>query len=182
MAAMQKEAQTGIQDLLKEQFALPGKLTVTVVEFDDKIETVVRLSNAPSDYTLVPRGSTALFDAVGNEIIATGCDLEAMNESDRPRRVIFVVVTDGQENASHEHKLETVKALIAKQKDEYKWVFQFIGAGEAAWQGQAMGMPSTRYSGDEGSTRSAYNVVSASLSNLRSNAEATDLQMPIVIP
>ena len=172
MEAMKEEAQGGINTLLTEQFALPGKLTVTLVEFDDHIDTVARLAKKTIDYSLVPRGMTALFDAVGSEIVKTGADLDKMKEDARPEKVLFVIVTDGEENQSKEYTFEKVKELIAHQKDAYNWSFQFLGAGEAAWQGQSLGMGSSSYNGQDigGNTR-LYGALSASMASYRSAVE-----------
>ena len=172
MEAMKEEAQGGINTLLTEQFALPGKLTVTLVEFDDHIDTVARLAKKTIDYSLVPRGMTALLDAVGSEIVKTGADLDKMKEDARPEKVLFVIVTDGEENQSKEYTFEKVKELIAHQKDAYNWSFQFLGAGEAAWQGQSLGMGSSSYNGqDVGGNTRLYGALSASMASYRSAVE-----------
>ncbi|MDP2288489.1 MAG: hypothetical protein Q8M73_07985 [Actinomycetota bacterium] len=82
------EAQAGINTLLRDQFALPGKLTVTLVQFDDRIDTVTRMSTDAFGYELEPRGMTKLLDAVGGEIGRTGKDLAALDDAERPARVV----------------------------------------------------------------------------------------------
>lgn len=145
MNAVQEDAQGGINTLLEEQFALDGKLTVTLVQFDTSVDTVKRLANEKFTYELQPRGMTALLDAVGLEIIKTGRDLALMKEKDRPAKVLFVVVTDGEENSSREYTIEKVKELTENQKSRYNWDFQFIGADQAAWAGRSLGMNTTQY-------------------------------------
>lgn len=135
----------GINTLISEQFAEEGKFTFTLVEFDDTYQTVCRLAEEPLTYQLSPRGNTALLDAVGAEIVRTGEDLAALAEDKRPERVLFVVVTDGQENASSEFTLQRVKELIAQQRQQFEWQFQFLGAEEAAWQADQLGMRRTRF-------------------------------------
>ena len=178
MIKIKEEAQKGISDLLKEQFLLPGKLTLTLIEFDNTVDTVVRLSDKALDYSLEPRGNTALFDAVGQEIIATGKDLAGMDEAERPSKVVFIVVTDGENNNSREYTLESVRDLIANQKDNYQWTFQFLGAEEASWQGEALGMRSSSYSSDDGGSLVAYAAVSAALRGYRADANAVELDLP----
>ena len=179
MEEMKVEAQEGIKTLLAEQFALPGKLTVTLVEFDDKIDTVTRLAKKAFEYNLEPRGMTALLDAVGGEIIRTGADLAKMKEDARPEKVIFVIVTDGHENSSQEYNIAKVKELIAHQKESYNWAFQFLGAGEAAWQGQELGMQATNYSAAVGGSSRLYDTLSASLRSYRDvNVDSASFQMP----
>lgn len=179
MESTKEAAQKGIKTLLEGQFAEPGKLTVTIVEFNNKTNTVTRLSKKAVDYTLIPDGNTALMDAVGSEIVKTGEDLAKMKEDSRPGKVIFVVVTDGEENSSTDYTIEKVREMITLQKTDYKWAFQFLGAEEANWQGKAMGMPSTRYANTIGGTQGLYDVVNASLRAYRSDASVdAQLVMP----
>lgn len=81
---------------------------------------------------IVPRGSTALYDAIGKAISETGSILASLKEDDRPGRVMFVIQTDGQENASREYKSAAIAELIKKQTDIYAWQFQFIGADQTS--------------------------------------------------
>jgi hypothetical protein len=178
MESVREDAQGGINALLAEQFALPKDLTVTLVEFDDHVDTVTRMATAAPDYRLQPRGCTRLLDAVGIEIVRTGEDLADLPEEARPDRVLFVVVTDGMENASKEHTLEGVRAAVEHQRSAYKWQFQFIGADEAAWQGAELGMATMRYAKSARGTAAAYSVASAAISDYLIAAHAPDrLQM-----
>ena len=90
MQSVQDDAQGGINTLLSEQYKLPGKFTLTLSEFDDQFNTVARMSEEPVQYILIPRGMTALLDAVGMEIVRTGEDLAKLEEHDRPARVLVV--------------------------------------------------------------------------------------------
>lgn len=173
MEQTKRAAQEGITQLLKEQFKLEGKFTVTLLEFDNTIDTVFRLSSTPQEYTLAPRGGTALFDAVGSEVVATGQDLAALPEDERPGKVVFVIVTDGAENASKEYTLEQVRALIAEQSERYQWTFQFIGAGESAWQGAQMGVSSASYDGSARGMTNSYVAMSESLRAFRESPDTT---------
>ena len=168
MDSVRTDAQGGINELFAKQFALPGRLTVTLVEFDSEINTVVRMGTEAIEYTLEPRGMTRLLDATGLEIKQTGADLAALSEDDRPARVLFVVVTDGDENSSKEYRFEQVRAMVESQRNEYNWVFQFIGAGDAAWQGESMGMKSARYTPSAKGTKRAYDSASDAMVSFRS--------------
>jgi hypothetical protein len=183
MESMRSEAEQGINQLLADQAKIPGRFTVTIVQFDSEVETVSRMDVWPAPYQLVPRGMTALLDAVGSEIVATGEDLTSLPEDSRPAKVVFVVVTDGQENSSHDWDLDRVRAAIGKQKADYQWAFQFLGAGESAWQGADLGMATTRYSADGAGTTRSYQAMNAALTNLRAapaNADAV-FSMPETI-
>lgn len=171
MQDMAAEAEAGVNRLLQEQFAEEeGYFTYTLVQFDDKIECVARLSHEPTTYRLVPRGATALLDAVGGEIAATGIDLAALREIDRPSKVVFLIVTDGYENCSREWSGDRVKKMVDHQRDKYGWQFQFLGAGESALQGKGLGMGSTQYAATAHGTRSVYDTSSSVLSSYRSGA------------
>lgn len=123
----------GLQELLRDQQKQPGMLTVDVVQFDDEIERVCAMADPSTvTITLEPRGSTALYDAIGMSVQAFGQDLAALPEHARPETVQVVIVTDGQENASREYTAETVRDLIARQTDTYGWDFVFLGANQDA--------------------------------------------------
>jgi hypothetical protein len=181
MGTVQSDAQGGINELLAKQFALPGKLTVTLVEFDTEIDTVVRMGNEPVTYLLEPRGMTRLLDAAGIEIKRTGADLASIDEAERPGRVL--VVTDGQENSSSEYRFEQVRALVEEQISAYQWVFQFIGADDAAWQGESMGMKTARYRPSGKGTRNAYKTIDDSMMAFRADlSPMAAFSMPEDIP
>lgn len=139
MAGIQREAQGAINAYLAEQAELPGECSVTLVDFDTEHRVVY---SGPIDdcgpYTLSPRGFTALNDAIGKSIIETGEYLAAKKEKDRPSKVLFVIVTDGGENASVEYQLHQVKEMIAKQEADYQWQFVFLSSDLNAQQ-QAQG-------------------------------------------
>jgi len=129
---------------------------------------------------LHPRGRTALLDTVGREIAQTGINLDALPESERPGRVVFVVVTDGAENASTEYTLEKLRADIARQRDQFNWQFQFIGAGEDAWQGAQLGMKASTFARSGKNQRKVYSDMNVSLKTFRSG-EVDAFEMAEVI-
>jgi len=92
----------------------------------------VPIQNVPK-YELVPRGMTALLDAVGRAINETGERLAKMAESDRPSLVIFVVMTDGHENSSKEFNKSQIKEMVERQQNDYDWHFTFLGANQDAF-------------------------------------------------
>lgn len=167
MFDVREDAEGGLNALLAEQFSADGKFTVTVVEFDDQVGDVVRMSSEPFTYKLAPRAATALLDAVGSELARTGEDLSALDEDDRPGTVLFVIITDGYENASKEYTLEAVRAKLAEQRDTYSWAVQFIGADDAAWAGSSLGAAVTSYAGTRTGTRSAYAALSQAVTSAR---------------
>jgi hypothetical protein len=183
MADIKDDAQGGINTLIAEQFAEEGQLTVTLSEFDDHFEDVVRMSGKPFAYKLSPRGSTALLDAVGKEITRTAQELDALPKALRPSKVLFVVVTDGQENSSNEFTLKAVKASIETQRKDHGWTFQFIGAEEAAWQGREMGMNSASFKRTDKGQRGAYKSMNDSMKTYRKQpGHGVGFVMPEEIP
>ena len=143
MESCKTDAEGGLNTFIQEQATEPGKGLLTLVEFDDKYDFVHRgmpLAEVPR-YGLVPRGMTALYDAVGRAINETGERLAAMPEEERPGAVIFAIVTDGHENSSHEFTHARVKDMIEHQKATYNWQFTFLGADmDAVAIGAALGV------------------------------------------
>lgn len=178
MAQDRLEAEAGINTLLTEQFALDGKLTVTLTQFDDRFETVQRMSDDAFTYELQPRGMTALFDAVGAEVVRTGEDLAGLAEADRPGRVLIVVVTDGHENSSHEYPLERVRELLRVQKEQFGWEVQFLGADDAAWQGNALGVRTTKFANTGRGKAAVFESMSASMRVYRDAPQPVGFAMP----
>ena len=134
MAYIRTDAEGALAEFIKEQASVPGKATLALSQFDVVYEDVyasVDIKDAP-EYVLKPRGGTALNDAIGKSIYDFGAELEAMPENDRPGNVIVVIITDGEENSSHEYSTQAVKALVETQKDKYNWNFLFLAANQDA--------------------------------------------------
>ncbi|MFN9770810.1 MAG: VWA domain-containing protein [Planctomycetota bacterium] len=135
METIREDAEGGVNTLIAEQAKQPGECLITLVQFDQEYEFVhrgIKASECPA-YKLKPRAMTALLDAVGRAINETGERLAALPESQRPGLVVFVISTDGQENASHEFTREQVKRMIAHQQNAYKWQFTFLAANAEAF-------------------------------------------------
>lgn len=135
MSSIAKDMNGGIATLLAEQAKLPGALAVDIWTFDDHVEHPfdwVRPDDVKVD-VILPRGRTALQDAVGSAIVSIGERLASMDEDDRPAKVIVCVVTDGHENASREYTLERVRDLITMQTERYGWEFMYLAANVDAF-------------------------------------------------
>lgn len=183
MQNMADESTRGIDALISEQLSEPGQFTVTLTQFDTQFETICRLANKNPNYILEARGSTALLDAVGNEILSTGEDLSKLDESERPERVIFVIVTDGQENASSNYTLQQVRDLIKHQTEIYNWDFQFLGVNEAAWQGADLGMKFSSFEGSAKGSSASYKRLNHEMKRVRSSRDNSQkLEIPDFIP
>lgn len=138
MVAIKDETIGGFNQLLADQRKLGQDVRVTLYRFDDQHETLYNarpVAEAPdlTPYTFVPRGFTALNDAIGQAIVKTGARLAAMDEDQRPGKVLFVVLTDGGENASHEYRTRDIARMVKHQTATYGWDFTFIGANQDAY-------------------------------------------------
>ncbi|MEN0061422.1 MAG: vWA domain-containing protein [Myxococcota bacterium] len=174
MQAIRDDAQGGINALIADQAKEPGQAIITLVDFDTEYRFVHRGVPAGDipPYELVPRGSTALLDAVGRAINETGARLAEMPEDERPGLVIFVVSTDGHENSSREFDKDQVREMIEHQQSVYNWQFTFLGAdAEAFAEAGAMGIDRTGVAQyDPKKVGSAYVGTSAKLSRMRKQA------------
>ena len=137
MESMRTDAIGGFNTFLKDQQAAPGAATLTLVQFDDRYEKpheFAPITGVPplDATTFVPRGSTALLDAIGTAIDETGVRLAAMPDAQRPGKVLFVTLTDGMENASHRFDNRQITAKITHQRDVYGWEFVFLAANQDA--------------------------------------------------
>jgi len=133
MSNIREDMVGGIRSLISTQAAMPGRLTIDLWSFDDVVENEYTMASPDEvEVRLVPRGSTALYDAVGRSVVHFGELLEAMSEDERPGSVQVIVVTDGEENSSKEFSAADVKRLVTQQTTTYSWGFVFLGANQDA--------------------------------------------------
>jgi len=170
----------GFNEFLKAQKAAPGEAAMTLAQFDHEYEIVhngINIQDVPklTEESFVPRGQTALLDAIGRTINATGARLAALPEDKRPSKVIFVILTDGEENNSTEFTSARVKAMIQQQTEVYNWDFVFLGANQdAMYTGAAMGIHannSMSYEADRAGTTHAFRSVSDNMRSYREGAQ-----------
>ena len=181
MTGLRKDTIGGFNTFIAEQKKNSGKAKLTLVQFDDyyqidydgaDIQSVKDLT----EETYQPRGSTALLDAVGKTIITVGERLAKTKEEERPGQVIFLIITDGQENSSKEYKVASkIAEMVKHQTEKYNWTFTFLGGGDAAFsQGAAMGFMASNtynYSANHGGTGNLYRGVSKGVSRRRDEAQ-----------
>ena len=137
MASIAKQTINGFNDFVGQQRELPVETTLSLVQFDDVYEAVhegVPIQGIPllDEGTFVPRGSTALLDAIGKTIDETGERLASLPEDQRPAKVVVVIITDGYENSSTQFNWKEIEEKITHQRDIYKWEFLFLGANQDA--------------------------------------------------
>lgn len=174
MGGIARDMEGGIAQMLSDQKAAPGEATFEHVDFDNEIVQRIPPTNIQDvdSISIVPRGSTALLDAIGKSVTATGEYLASLPEDERPGKVLVTIVTDGHENSSKEWTNETVKALITEQQEKYGWVFSYLGANQDAFAvagkwGVAKGATMT-YTASAAGTRGMTKSVSAATTAFRS--------------
>lgn len=133
----------GLRSFVKDQQNREGETKLTLIQFDGSNSCEVHIDNKviedikDNDINLIPRGSTPLFDAVGKALAF----IEEKEQNDKSDQVIFVVLTDGEENSSKEWTKDRVQAAIKKIEDDY--VVMFLGAEMSAWsEGGSIGFTS----------------------------------------
>lgn len=176
MASIKTDMEGGINTFITEQKAVPGEATFALYEFDDHFDEAV----APTDLadvgpvTLNPRGSTALYDAMQKSIALTGEYLSSKPDDERPSKVFFVVVTDGQENASREVTRKQVLDLVTQQTDLYSWEFVYLGANQDAMAvGTSMGIHvNTTYDTSAASVGRSYTTLSSNMTKSRMSGQS----------
>jgi hypothetical protein len=177
MATVQQDTIGGFNTFLAKQKAEAGEATLTLHQFDDQFETTfdnVAIADVPdlTNLTFVPRGWTALYDAIGMSIVKAGIRLGAMKEEDRPSKVIFVILTDGDENRSSEYDGIKINAMIKEQTDKYNWDFVFLGANQDAIKtGATLGIKggmAMSYSSNVAGSAAVFDTISTKMSSYRS--------------
>jgi uncharacterized protein YegL len=137
MESVRKAAIDGFNEFLRDQQASPGQARLTLVLFDDRIEIPIECMPVSEIQPLtrdgfVPRGSTALLDAIGGTIDQLVSRIKATPEENRPGHVAVAIMTDGEENSSRRFTWHAVSERIAHQTEKYGWDFLFLGAGPDA--------------------------------------------------
>ena len=133
MSGLEKDTIGGFNTTIDKQKQEEGEAYVSTVLFDTEMQVLhdrVPLANiAPlTEKEYYARGCTALLDAIGGAIHHIGNVHKYAREEDRPEKTIFVITTDGYENASHKYTSDRVKQMIERQKQKYDWEFIFLGA------------------------------------------------------
>jgi uncharacterized protein YegL len=173
------EAIGGFNRVIEDQKKTAGATLVTVVQFDDLYEVLydgvlVEQVKPLDSTTFVPRGWTALLDAMGKTINTIGEKLAKMPDDERPAKVIIVTVTDGVENASKEFSHEQVKKMIEHQKEKYGWEFVFVGSEPRAveYAHLVLGFAKSatvHYASGSAGTSSMFDSLSRGLSHAKSS-------------
>ena len=137
MESCREPAIEGFNSFLQEQQRTEGLAKLTLILFDDEYLVPIDALPVPEILPLdndsyVPRGSTALLDAIGRTIDELGARLAALPEQDRPMQVIVAILTDGRENSSQNYTWQQIADAIKQQSEQYRWTFLFLGANQDA--------------------------------------------------
>lgn len=135
MSDIARDMNGGIATLLREQASNPGSVVVDIWTFDHVIDHPfewVRPDDVKGE-VIIPRGATALNDAVGLAVSSIGQRLADMDEDDRPGKVIVCIVTDGYENASRDYTRDQVREMITTQTEQWGWEFIYLAANVDAF-------------------------------------------------
>jgi hypothetical protein len=177
MSVVRGETIQGYNIFLEEQRKVAGDATISLIQFDRGYESIYEgmdLDEAPklTKGTYQLQGMTALWDAMARAIHSTGERLRNMKKADRPQNVVFVIITDGEENSSREVRDPSVLSdMITTQQDTYSWEFVFLGANQdAITTGRDFGIKrgsSMTFAHNTVGTRSVYDSVSKNLASYR---------------
>lgn len=179
MAGLESDTIGGFNALIEKQRKQDGKCYVSTVLFDnvaeilhDRLELSEIKKMTEKDYSV--RGCTALIDAIGGAIHHIGNIHKYARPEDVPEHTMFVITTDGQENASHQYTSDKVKQMIERQKEKYGWEFLFIGANiDAVETAARYGISKDRavnYNADSQGTQVLYDTVAQAVCNVRASA------------
>lgn len=178
MSGLEGDTIGGFNAMIQKQKKEDGEAYVSTILFDNVSEVLhdrIKLKDVPKmtskDYTV--RGCTALIDAIGGAIHHIGNIHKYACPEDVPVHTMFIITTDGQENASHRFSSDEVKKMIEHQKAEYGWEFLFIGANiDAVETASRFGIGRDRavnYRADSQGTQVLYDTISAPISAMRAN-------------
>ena len=179
MQGLEADTIGGFNSMLKKQKKEPGEAYVSTILFDDRVEVLhdqvpVKKVHPMTQKEYFVRGCTALLDAIGGAIHHIGNIHKYARPEDVPEHTLFVITTDGMENASRRYTAPEVKAMIRRQQERYGWEFLFLGANMDAVQTAGhLGIApdrAVRYHNDSAGTRLNYETVSAAVSAVRCNA------------
>lgn len=191
MSGLESDTIGGFNAMIEKQKKAPGEALVSTILFDNVSEVIhdrvnIRDIKPMTDSEYCVRGCTALLDAIGGAIHHIGNVHKYAREEDVPAHTLFVITTDGMENASRRYDSARVKQMIEHEKSKYGWEFLFLGANiDAVETAKHFGISEDRavnYHSDSVGTRLNYEVVSCAITSMRSGAPmSADWKAPIEV-
>jgi hypothetical protein len=180
MSSVAEDTIGGFNRFLNDQKKAPGTADITLYRFDHEFETAidakdVRTAPELTSETFVPRGNTALLDAIGRAVVQTGKRIGDLKPEDRPEKVVFVIITDGHENASTEYTRARIMEMIQHQESKYAWDFVFLGANQDAINtGAGIGIGALKamtYASNKAGTDAAFATLASNMTSMRSGGK-----------
>ena len=177
MSGLEADTIGGFNALIEKQKKEEGEALISTVLFDNDMQVIhdrVPLDRVPAltEREYFVRGCTALLDAVGGAIHHIGNVHKYAREEDRPEKTLFVITTDGMENASRFYTYDKVRAMIRHEKEKYGWEFLFLGANiDAAREASRFGISADRaanYHADRQGTGVIYEAIGEAVCQMRS--------------
>ena len=181
MGGLESDTIGGYNSMLsKQKKEKTGKVSVTTVLFDDQYELLynqvpIEKVSPMTEEEYYVRGSTALLDAIGKTVMKVKANQDKKEIKDK---VLFVIITDGMENASREYRVEQVKKLIEERKEKDNWEFLFLGANiDAIGAAKDLGIDSSRavrFKSDKKGTAKNYEVLNEAIKEIRGGYQLND--------
>ncbi len=184
MRGLEADTIGGFNSLIEKQRKEDGEVYISAILFDDKTEVLydrvpVDRVEPMNDSQYYVRGCTALLDAIGGSVHHIANVHKYAREEDRPEKTLFVITTDGMENASHHYTYDKVKKMVEKEKTKYGWEFLFLGANiDAIDVASRFGIDADRainYECDRVGTALNYTVLSNVVSSVRRAKSAKEM-------
>ena len=184
MQGLEADTIGGFNSMIEKQKKEEGDAYVSVVLFDDKMDVIydrvdIKKIEPMTDKQYYVRGTTALLDAVGRAILHIQRVHKYAREEDRPEKTLFVITTDGMENASREYSYDKVRRMIEEQKEKDNWEFMFLGANiDAVAEARAFGISenrAARYTHDSFGTGLNFSIMSNAMSFARRAGSAKEM-------
>lgn len=180
MAGLEADTIGGYNSMLKKQQEEEGEAFVTTVLFNHDYELLHDRINVKGispitedDYQV--GGTTALLDAIGSTIQKISNVQKRTNEENRADKVLFVITTDGMENASREYTANKIKQMVTRQKEQFGWEFMFLGANiDSISTAEKYGIDeefAVNYHADNKGTQLNYQAVNEAVTMMRSGKE-----------
>ena len=179
MSGLESDTIGGFNSMIERQKKESGEAYVSTILFNDESKVIhdrVPIKDVPKmgaeEYYV--GGCTALLDAVGGAIRHIGNIHKYARKEDVPEKTLFIITTDGMENASHRYTYDKVRHMIERQKERYGWEFLFLGANiDAAAEAKRFGIDESmaaNYHCDKIGTALNYEVISEAISSVRACA------------
>lgn len=184
MSGLEADTIGGFNSMIAKQKKEEGEAIISTVLFDDRSEVIydripVEKIEPMNDSQYYVRGCTALLDAIGGAIHHIGTVHKYIRQEDCPEKTLFIITTDGMENASKKYSYEKVRKMVEKQKKKHGWEFLFLGANiDAIEVAGKFGISANRamnYECDSEGTRLNFEVLSRTVSFVRSAGCAAEM-------